>query len=48
MEGKSSWSDNCSRHGSLKDLFPDLFSIASLPEAKPEAVWGLQGWNIIF
>lgn len=46
-KGELSWSDNCLRHDSL-DLFPDSFSIASLPEAKSEAVWGYQGWNITF
>ncbi|WMV54072.1 hypothetical protein MTR67_047457 [Solanum verrucosum] len=42
------WNDDWLGHGSVKELFPGFYSIATLPEANLETVKGVQRWNITF
>lgn len=42
------WNDDWLGDGSVKELFPDFYSIATLPEANLETVKGVQRWNITF
>lgn len=42
------WNDDWIGYGSVKELFPDFYSIAILPKANLETVKGVQRWNITF
>ncbi|WMV37869.1 hypothetical protein MTR67_031254 [Solanum verrucosum] len=40
--------DNWLGHGPLKELFPEFFSIATMPNISLESAKGVHGWNITF
>ncbi|WMV46587.1 hypothetical protein MTR67_039972, partial [Solanum verrucosum] len=42
------WKENWTGHGSLKNIFPGLFSICQNPNSKIQEVWSPQGWNLLF
>ncbi|KAG5598573.1 hypothetical protein H5410_029943 [Solanum commersonii] len=42
------WCDNWLGHGPLKELFPEFFSIATMPDINLESAKGVHRWNITF
>ncbi|OIT06900.1 clip-associated protein [Nicotiana attenuata] len=42
------WEDNWLGIGSLKNLFPDIFTLNQQQGATVKEVWGIEGWNLTF
>ena len=42
------WDDDWLGHGSLKQLFPDIYLLNQQQESTLQEIWTPQGWNLTY